>query len=331
MTIVALDANTGKELQRVPIAKAVPGALANYGYSETSAPICYNNTLIVGAAGSDYGVRGFVMAYNANDLTPAWPTPFWNIPPPGTEWRSAARIIGGCTTWTPTTVDPTTNTLYFGTAAASPAYYPSLRPGPDPRCTSLISVDLKTGKLNWWQQQLSANQWAYDSVLTSGWRDYGSVSAIDVATGKRVWKFNTPEPERGGPTTTAGGVGFVGGGDGNLRAFDVKTGEVLWKFQTGRQIASGPSVYSVDGKEYIAITVGDTVTSSGGGTVASHLQVFALGGSSTQSTGPVFAALQRADTSVAETVRARRQVTGAGRAGSARIAAPGPVLIEAWD
>src|SRR5437762_38259 len=84
MTIVALDPNTGKELQRVPIANAVPGAFANYGYSETSAPVCFNNTLIVGAAGSDYGVRGFVMAYNANDLTPAWPTPFWTIPPPGT-------------------------------------------------------------------------------------------------------------------------------------------------------------------------------------------------------------------------------------------------------
>src|SRR5207244_179485 len=83
----------------------VPGAFANYGYSETSAPTCYNGTLIVGAAGSDYGVRGFTMAYHANDLTPAWPTPFWIIPPAGTEWRSAARIVGGCTNWTPDPVD----------------------------------------------------------------------------------------------------------------------------------------------------------------------------------------------------------------------------------
>ena len=93
----------------------------------------------------------------------------------------------------------------------------------------------------------------FGAFLQSGWRDYGSVSAIDVGTGKRVWKFTTPEPERGGPTTTAGGVGFVGGGDGVLRAFDVKTGNVLFKFQTGRQIASGPSVYTVNGKEYVVI------------------------------------------------------------------------------
>src|SRR5262249_57337436 len=102
-------------------------------------------------------------------------------------------------------------------------------------------------------------------------------------TGQRVWKFDTPEPERGGVTTTASGLGFAGGGDGNLRAFDAKTGTVLWKFQTGRQVAAGPSIYAVNGKEYVAITVGGTTTSSSGGTVASQLQVFALGGSSTQS------------------------------------------------
>ena len=62
--------------------------------------------------------------------------------------------MGGATNWTPDTVDPTTNTLYFGTAGATPAYYPSLRPGSDPREDSLIAVDLATGKLKWWQQQI---------------------------------------------------------------------------------------------------------------------------------------------------------------------------------
>ena len=96
---------------------------SNYGYSETSAPICANHTVVLGAAGSDYGVRGFVMAYHT-DLTPAWANPFWIIPPAGTEWRSQARLVGGATNWTPETVDPTTNTLYFGTAAASPGVLP---------------------------------------------------------------------------------------------------------------------------------------------------------------------------------------------------------------
>ena len=64
-------------------------------------------------------------------------------------------------------------------------------------------------------------------------------------------------------TTTASGLGFAGGGDGVLRAFDTKTGKILWKFQTGHQIAAGPTVFTDNGKEYVAVTVGGTPTSSG--------------------------------------------------------------------
>jgi len=457
MTIVELDQATGNLIQRVTIAKSVPGAIANYGYSETSAPICYNHTLIVGAAGSDYGVRGFVMAYHTPDLRPAWANPFWTIPPAGTEWRSAARIVGGGTNWTPDTIDPTTNTLYLGTASPAPEYYPQLRPGTDPRTTSIIALDLATGKMKWWQQLLGVNDWAYDASqppivytakvggttrrivsiatmegmwfafdantgqpiwqrvkvidnvehpdlkpgvpvaiypsslgglnyspasfdpqtgyvynaaaetavaqeedvasdvkkqqlllgdpflglangdfgteLQTGWKDYGSISAIDVATGKRVWKTDTPQPERGGPTTTASGLGFAGGGDGVLRAFDVKTGQILWTFQTGFQIADGPSIYSVNGTEYIAIGVGGTTTSSGGGTAASQIQVFDLGGSSTQSTAPVIPALlARHGAATAPRVIGATHTAKAPKASSAAtIVAPTGLTIQAWN
>ena len=60
---------------------------------------------------------------------------------------------------------------------------------------------------------------------------------------------------------------------------------MLWTFQTGFQIAAGPSVYSVGGKQYIAITVGGTPTSSNGGQ-ATRIQVFALDGSKQQSPPP---------------------------------------------
>ena len=123
----------------------MPGASSNYGYSETSAPICANHRLVVGAAGSEYGVRGFVMAYHT-DLTPAWPNPFWTIPPEGTSWRRFARLAGGGVVWTPTSIDTSTNTLYFGTGSATPLYYPAFRPGPNPRTDSLIAVNLATGR-----------------------------------------------------------------------------------------------------------------------------------------------------------------------------------------
>ena len=73
-----------------------------------------------------------------------------------------------------------------------------------------------------------------------------------------------------------------------MRAFDLKTGKVLWTFQTGRQIAAGPTLFTAGGKEYIAITVGGTPTSSGGG-LASQLQVFAIGGSKVESPKPLAA------------------------------------------
>ena len=441
MSIVELDASTGALVKQVPIAQAVPGASPNYGYSETSAPICANSRIIVGAAGSEYGVRGFVMAYNL-DLTPAWPNPFWTIPPEGVQWRKLSRIVGGGVVWTPTTVDPKTNTLYFGTGSATPLYYADLRPGSNPRADSLVAVDLATGKLKWWQQQMAFNEWSYDtaqppmvydgkvggkkrhvvSVATmegvwfaydadtgqpfyqrvkvidrsehpplkageivtvypsslgginfspasydpatnyvlnaasetaayfvldpltpeqrkrklifgdvflglgngnfgtqlQGWRDHGSISAIDVNSGKQVWKFTTPEPERGGVTTTASGLGFAGGGDGVLRAFETKTGKLLWSFQTGLQIASGPTIYSIGGKQYVAITSGGTPTSSGGGTVGSQLHVFALGASQLQSKPPKLPAL----TQVAAGAAAPAQAAAPQLAISASAAVP---------
>jgi alcohol dehydrogenase (cytochrome c) len=449
MTIVQLNAANGHLQRRVAIAKAVPGASANAGYSETSAPICADHRLILGAAGSEYGVRGFVMAYRTNDLSPAWPNPFWTIPPAGTEWRRGSTLAGGGVVWTPVTVDPASNTLYFGTGSATPLYFPSIRPGSNPRADSLIAVNLVTGRMKWWQQQMAFNEWSYDtaqpplvytgkvgghsqhivsvatmegywfaydaasgrpiyqrikvidrvehprlqpgksvavypsslggvnyspasydphtnyifnaasetaavdvqSALTPtqkkrkftlgdvflglqngnfgtqlpGWHDHGSISAIDVSSGRQVWKITTPEPERGGVTTTDSGLGFAGGGDGVLRAFNLKSGKVLWTFQTGHQIAAGPSIFSVGGKEYVAITVGGTPTSSNGGT-ATQLQVFTLGASQTESPHPlVVRRLERSETPARAGRSVRTAATGRGR-----IVVQKPLVVRPW-
>jgi alcohol dehydrogenase (cytochrome c) len=407
MHIVSLDPRTGQVIADKPISEAVPDARVEFGYSETQAPICYGNIVLIGASGSDYGVRGFVMAYRT-DLTPAWSSPYWTIPPEGQGWRRAGRYIGGGTNWNPVTVDPETETVYATTSNPSPIFVPQVRPGPNPRTDAIVALDLRTGRQKWWQQQLAGDQWGYSttqpvllydlrigsrrrrvvsvgtkegvwfmydaqtgapiyarvkllnriehqrlhpgqavpvypsslgglnyspssfdpgtgyvinnqaetaSVLMErtnptatnrnkvrgdvdnglangsfgnalrGWHDFGSVSAVDAAKGSIVWKFVTPEPGRGGVTTTAAGIGFAGGGDGVLRAFDTQTGNVLWSFQTGYQIASGPSIYEDHGKEYVAITIGGTPTSSFGGT-ASQLEVFALNGNPTQLPAP---------------------------------------------
>ena len=459
MHLNKLNPKTGALEGRVAIGDAVPGAASNYGYSETSAPICAGNRVVAGAAGSEYGVRGYVMAWTT-DLRPAWPNPVWTIPPDLQSWRAESRVVGGGAVWTPVTVDPSTNTVFFGTGSATPLYFPQLRPGTNPRTDSLVAVDLKTGQLKWWRQLMAGNEWSYDvsqpplvytgkvggkvrhvvsvasmegvwfafdagtgqpfyqrvkvldriehpalqpgkpvavypssigglnyspasydpstdyvinaaaetaavevqtkltpsqkknkfvlgsvflglengnfGQLLPGWHDHGSISAINVDTGKRVWKFETPEPERGGVTTTASGLGFAGGGDGVLRAFDAKTGKVLWTFQTGHQIAAGPTIFTGDdGKEYLAISVGGTPTSSNGG-VASELQVFGLGGSQKQSPPPVLmgrfqpAAAPTPKLVIRTTVQPRTSTVAATKT-PARISTAAPLAVRVWS
>src|SRR5690606_29561793 len=58
---------------------------------------------------------------------------------------------------------------------------------------------------------------------------WGSVQAIDLATGRQVWSFKSELPWNSGMLATAGGLVFSGSADGYLHAFDAKTGKVLWK------------------------------------------------------------------------------------------------------
>jgi hypothetical protein len=105
---------------------------------------------------------------------------------------------------------------------------------------------------------------------------------------------------------------------------------VLWTFKTGNPIASGPTVFAAGGKEYVAITVGGTPTSSNGGTV-SQLYVFALGSGPTARTTAgvrVGVAWPVTGASPAERVAARSlSATG----GGARISVSGgAVPLELW-
>ena len=407
MHIVSLDATTGNVVKDVAISQDVPEASDEFGYSETSAPICYRNILLIGASGLRLR-RPWFRHGLPHRPHPGLVEPLLDDPPNGEGWRSAGNFVGGGASWNPATIDPESNIAYITVSNPSPIFDPEARPGPDARTDGLVALNVFTGRQVWWQQQLAGDQWGYSTsqpvivfnavvggqhervvsvgtkegewfmynahtgapiytrvssstrrstprswraarsdvypsslgglelspssfdpgtgyVINSvaetaaaleakgdtteldkakvqgdvdnglangsfggtppGWHNYGSVSAVNTQTGTVAWRFITPEPGRGGVTTTASGLGFAGGGDGVLRAFDTKTGNVLWSFQTGYQIAAGPSIYEVHGVEYIAITIGGTATSSYGGT-ASILDVFALGGNTSQSPAP---------------------------------------------
>ncbi|MBL8450144.1 MAG: PQQ-binding-like beta-propeller repeat protein [Dechloromonas sp.] len=85
---------------------------------------------------------------------------------------------------------------------------------------------------------------------------YGTLSAIDPATGKLAWQQRTARPFPGGVTTTAGGLVFMGEADGHFTARDTRTGKLLWRFQTGAGVNAPPVVYERDGKQYVVVAAG---------------------------------------------------------------------------
>ena len=90
------------------------------------------------------------------------------------------------------------------------------------------------------------------------------VKAIDTVTGETKWDYKLSRGSlAAGVLATAGGVLMVASADGNLIALEAKTAKVLWKMQTGGVISSSPMSYSVDGKQFVAVSAGGALLSLG--------------------------------------------------------------------
>ena len=88
----------------------------------------------------------------------------------------------------------------------------------------------------------------------------GELIAWDPVAQKKAWGVKTDLPFNGGTLTTAGNLTFWGDMHGFFRAFDAKNGKELWKMQLGSGIGPGAISYEVNGKQYIAIVVGRSVS-----------------------------------------------------------------------
>ncbi len=160
--LLCLDARSGNLIWDVSYA---PG---NKNYGGTSAPLIVKNKVLVGTSGGDDGVRGFLVALDAQTGREVWR--FWTIPAPGEfgseSWLGDSYLHGGGTTWMPGTYDPELNTLYWGTGNPGPDYDDSMRPGDDLYTCSVIALDPDTGKLKWHFQFSPHNMYDYDAVQT---------------------------------------------------------------------------------------------------------------------------------------------------------------------
>jgi len=84
----------------------------------------------------------------------------------------------------------------------------------------------------------------------------GTLTAIDVNTGKIAWNDTLPQPMIGGALATAGNLVFTGEGNGWFDAFDATSGKLLWRFNLGAGVNAPPVAYQVNGHEYIAVAAG---------------------------------------------------------------------------
>src|SRR5262245_35524324 len=101
-----------------------------------------------------------------------------------------------------------------------------------------------------------------NNQIAPGTDKIGTVQAISVETGKTVWKF---EQRAGYMSLVATGGGLIFGGDanGHFRAFDQNTGSVLWDINLGSPVTGYPITYAVGGKQYVAVSTGNSLVSSG--------------------------------------------------------------------
>jgi glucose dehydrogenase len=389
--LLALDRATGKLIWDVTTADP------DLGYSLTSAPLAVDGKIIVGIAGGEFPIRGSVDAYDPESGKRIWR--FWTVPSPeeGGWWgkwspttpdgdvlprdiarekRDSAKYAdawkhGGGGVWNTPSYDPKLGLIYFGVGNPAPNTDASMRPGDNLYTSSIVAVDVKTGKLRWYYQQIPHDMWDYDAASATvlfdvtvdgeripavaqagkvGWvyildrrtgkrihrsegfvphentfaaptpegvrimpgmgggnnnapPSYspktglmyvsgivepilfilapqklregvkweggqhlplgpatGTLTAIDVATGKIRWQIETEKRMLGtGTMTTAGGLLFYGEQQGVFNAADALTGKILWTARTGGRVRAPPITWELDGRQYVAIAAGEAL------------------------------------------------------------------------
>ncbi len=150
MHVVAIDAKSGRELWHV----AMGDYTAAGGYAATGAPLVVKDKVIVGMAGGERGVSGFLDAYDSQTGKRLWR--FNTIPQPGEAnfgtWAGDSWQTGGVSTWNTGAYDPDTNTLFWGTSNPWPDYNGDFRAGDNLYSCSVLALDPDTGKLKWHYQ-----------------------------------------------------------------------------------------------------------------------------------------------------------------------------------
>jgi alcohol dehydrogenase (cytochrome c) len=158
--LVALDAKTGKVTWEATVEDW------KTGYYNTAAPLVVKGKVLVGIAGGEFGVRGFVQAFDAETGKSVWKT--YTVPAPGepgsdTWQKPDTWKTGGASTWMTGTYDPEANVVYWGTGNASP-WFGDQRPGDNLYTASTVALDGDTGKIKGHFQYHQNESWDWDEM-----------------------------------------------------------------------------------------------------------------------------------------------------------------------
>jgi alcohol dehydrogenase (cytochrome c) len=161
--IIAIDAQTGDEVW-----KTEPAGDPALGYAFTHAPLVVKDKVIAGTAGGEFGVRGWIAAWDVNTGEEVWR--FYTVPSPdepgGDTWSGDSWMHGGAPIWVTGSYDPEANLTYWGTGNPGPDWDGRARLGDNLYSASVIALNPDTGELEWYYQFSPHNEFDWDATQT---------------------------------------------------------------------------------------------------------------------------------------------------------------------
>ena len=277
--LIALDARTGAELWEQQVADTLRG------HGITSPPLPVRDKIITGIAGGEFGIQGFLEAYDQATGKKLWR--FNTVPQPGEPghetWDGDSWQRGGAPTWLTGTYDATTNTLYWPVGNPGPDFDGDVRPGDNLYSDSVIALDADSGRLKWHYQFTPNDTHDWDStedmmLVDRVWHGVnrklilhadrnGIFYVLDRTSGKflagnpfvratwvKSWDENgRPILAPNSRSTPQGAMVYPGvGGGTNFQApsYSSQTGWAYFTYHDGGQVyASGPEQFE-PGKQY---------------------------------------------------------------------------------
>jgi alcohol dehydrogenase (cytochrome c) len=158
--LVALDRISGTPLWTTEVGDV------NLAYSITMAPLAVKDKIMVGVGGGEFGIRGYVAAYDAETGEEAWR--FYTIPGPGEPghetWAGDDWQYGGAPIWITGSFDPELDLVYWGVGNPGPDWNAAQRPGDNLYSDAVVALDADTGEFVWYFQFTPNDGYDYDSV-----------------------------------------------------------------------------------------------------------------------------------------------------------------------